>query len=194
MYKAQSICMTKEIRGCFICKSPKLKVLHKGKYLLFHCRACGKTNPRFIELTGPTKVRHTAQGPIHFSAGALIEQNGKYLISKRTHWPFLYATIGGHVDKHETMIKALAREVKEETGLTIKDKQLIFQGLIDPDPCTRGVNKHFWRLYLIHAKGKIKKNPHESIHLRWYTKSQMARLHFTPPVTHIFRKIKLFKK
>src|SRR3989338_6299484 len=182
--------MTQEVRGCFICKSHKLKVTHQGKRLFFRCCVCGNTNPRFIELAGPTKVRNTAQGPLHFSAGALIEQNGKYLISKRTHWPFLYATIGGHVDKHETMLQALSREVKEETGLTIKNRQLIFQGMIDQDPCTLGVNRHFWHLYLIHTRGMFKRNPHESIRLRWYTKSQMARLHFTPHVAYILRKIK----
>lgn len=131
---------------------------------------------------------------MHFSAGALIERDGKYLIMKRAVWPRLYATIGGHVDKGETMAQALAREVKEETGLSIQHKRLIFKGMVDPDRCYRGVDRHFWHLYLVRVKGRLKRDPRESENLQWLTKRQMGRLKFTPPVHYLLKKLRFFVK
>lgn len=131
---------------------------------------------------------------MHFSAGALIEQNGKYLVSKRTFYPFLYTLIGGHVDRGETIGKALVREIREETGLKVSEKRLIYKGVIFYDPCSRGVNIHFWNLFLVKPRGKLRANYQESVHLSWLTQRQMKRLHFTPPVAYIFKKLKFFSK
>lgn len=184
----------KEKRACFLCKALNVQQIKKGKKIFFQCPSCKKISTRFYEIVSATKVNNTKFGTTHYSAGALIEKNGKYLVSKRTFYPYLYTLIGGHVDKRETMDKALAREIKEETGLRIKDKKLIFKGTINPDPCTRGVDIHYWNLFLVHAKGMLKMNAFESVHLRWLTKRQMTRLRFTPPVTYIFKKLKFFKK
>ena len=183
----------KEKRACFLCKAPNVKQIQKGRRIFFQCFSCKKISARFYEISSPTKVKNTKLGITHYSAGALIEKNGKYLVSKRTFYPYLYTLVGGHVDTGETMEKALTREVKEETGLNIKDKKLIFKGMINPDPCTRGVDIHYWNLFLVHAKGILKLNAFESVHLRWRTPRQMSRLHFTPPVTYIFKKLKFFK-
>lgn len=184
---------TREERICFVCHDGHIREIHRGHKVLFQCFHCGRVNERFWERRGKTRVKKTSKGLIHYSAGALIEKDLKYMVSKRTHYPYLYTLIGGHVDKGEDMGEALAREIKEETGLKIKDKKLIFKGTINPDPCTRGVNIHYWNLFLVHAKGTLKMNVCESVHIRWLTKSQMARLHFTPPVTYIFKKINFLK-
>lgn len=128
---------------------------------------------------------------MHYSAGMLIEKDGKYLIQRRAAYPFLYATLGGHVDKGESWSTALAREMKEECGLTINKKKLIFKGIIAHDSCSRGADQHDWRLYLVEPKGIVKKN-NESLSLRWLTKKQMARLKFTPPVEYIFKRLGFF--
>lgn len=181
-----------EIRGCFFCNAPKVQQFQRRKRIWYRCLQCGKISARFRELAGRTKVKKTARGLIHFSAGAIIELDGRYLIMKRATYPFLYATVGGHVDKGETMARALTREVKEETGLTIKTKKFIFQGLLDHDSCSRGVDRHFWNLFLVRAQGTLKRKQKESTRLRWYTKAQMKRLRFTTPVEYIFRKIHFF--
>ena len=178
---------------CFICRKGVTIQVHRGKRVYFKCLLCHKLSERYYELFGKTKVKKTFRGPMHFSAGALIEKKGKYLVSKRTFYPYMYTLIGGHVDKGETMEAALKREVKEETGLKILDKKLIFRGIIGIDSCTKGVNIHYWNLFLIHATGKLKTNYHESVHLRWLTKKQMKHLHFIPPLTFIFEKLSFFK-
>ena len=179
------------IRGCFFCHATDVQMTEKKNRRSFHCLSCGKTSFRFFELSGPSKVKKTKDGFVHFSAGALIEKDGKYLIEKRAGYPFLHATLGGHVDKGETFEQALNREVIEETGLNVKDKKLIFKGMISPDPCSRGVDLHDWRLYLVHADGTLRISS-ESVNLRWLTKKQMARMKFTPPVEYIFKTLRFF--
>ena len=43
---------------------------------------------------------------------------------KRYRWSG-YALPGGHIEPHEGLVESVIREVKEETGLTIKDPQLV---------------------------------------------------------------------
>lgn len=182
----------KEKRVCFLCRTHAIREVKKGKRILFYCLWCRRTSVRYFEIFGKAKVNKTVMGLMHYSAGALIENNGKFLVSKRTKYPFMYTTVGGHVDRGETMLEALRREIKEETGMGMKDKKLIFRGIIDPDPCTHGVDIHYWNLFLVHTKGTLTINKKESVSLRWLTKRQMARLRFTPPVTYIFKKINFF--
>lgn len=68
----------------------------------------------------------------HFTASALIIENGKVLMlhhKKLGVW--LYP--GGHIEKNETPEQALKREVKEETGLDIDIVGQRDDGLADPD-------------------------------------------------------------
>jgi ADP-ribose pyrophosphatase YjhB (NUDIX family) len=57
--------------------------------------------------------------PMHYSVGALIQKDGKYLLIDREIKPYGYAGPAGHIDEGETKEQALVREVKEETGLGI---------------------------------------------------------------------------
>lgn len=43
---------------------------------------------------------------------------------KRYRWSG-YALPGGHIEPHEGLVESVIREVKEETGLTINDPQLV---------------------------------------------------------------------
>ena len=57
------------------------------------------------------------------SCGCIIINKNKVLLIKQTkgHWGFPK----GHVEKDETEIETAIREVKEETGLDIKDLKLV---------------------------------------------------------------------
>ncbi len=57
----------------------------------------------------------------HFGVYASIIKNGKILLIKKTQGPYtgLYDLPGGSLEKGETYIQALKREIKEETGLDI---------------------------------------------------------------------------
>jgi 8-oxo-dGTP diphosphatase len=56
--------------------------------------------------------------------GIIRRDDGKILVLKRSnkddHKPGVWETVGGGMDREETPQEALAREIREETGLTVK--------------------------------------------------------------------------
>lgn len=73
------------------------------------------------------------------ACGALVfNKEGKLLLIKSHKWRNKYTMPGGHVELGESLEKALKREIKEETGLTIGDIRFIcFQEFI--------YGKEFWK-------------------------------------------------
>lgn len=63
------------------------------------------------------------------SAVCVIENEGKFLFVKRAHTGMadgFYMLPGGHVDEGESVLHATARELKEELGIVVKEKDLEF--------------------------------------------------------------------
>ena len=55
----------------------------------------------------------------------LIHQNDKYLLHNRLKDDWKGLTLpGGHIEKNESIIDAVIREMKEETGLDIQNPRL----------------------------------------------------------------------
>lgn len=72
----------------------------------------------------------------HFGVYASIVKNGKILLVKKSRGPYtgLYDLPGGSLEKGETYIQALKREIKKETGLdTIKTENQRFKSIIFED-------------------------------------------------------------
>ena len=68
--------------------------------------------------------------PRTLSVIALIERDGSLLLERRVDAP-VWALVAGQVDDTETLTDALAREVCEETGLTVSSYEL-FGTFSDP--------------------------------------------------------------
>lgn len=64
--------------------------------------------------------------PVTLTNMCMVKNNDKILVLNRTDpvWPGLTFP-GGHVEKHESFHDSVVREIKEETGLTIKNPKLI---------------------------------------------------------------------
>lgn len=64
--------------------------------------------------------------------GAMIERDGKYLITQRkptASLPLLWEFPGGRVEPGESDAQALARELKEEMAITVKVEERVLQAL-----------------------------------------------------------------
>lgn len=74
-------------------------------------------------------------------AGALIEQDRRILLIKRSHPPFagLWGLPGGHVGASEDPERAAIREVQEEIGLTVTSRGLVGAYFFDDHPRGAGV-------------------------------------------------------
>ncbi len=69
------------------------------------------------------------------TVGALIlDSQGRLLLTRSHKWRDRYVVPGGHVELGERLEEALRREVKEETGLDIRDIEfLMYQEFIFDD-------------------------------------------------------------
>ncbi len=110
---------------------------------------------------------------------AIIRKNGKVLVLKRSKWNKIYRHSWqmpeGGVEFGETLQRALARELKEETDLKLKKCELIAAGSSTINYFT----KRFWHFIRIFYKcdvgGSIKlSKAHEEY--RWVTKTQLKKL------------------
>ncbi|MBE6944820.1 MAG: 8-oxo-dGTP diphosphatase [Ruminococcaceae bacterium] len=64
--------------------------------------------------------------PTELTVLCLIQQGDKILLQNRTKADWRgYALPGGHVEPGESFVDAVVREMQEETGLTIRNPQLV---------------------------------------------------------------------
>lgn len=77
------------------------------------------------------------------TAGALIQDSdGRILLIKSHKFNDLYTIPGGHIELGETAEEALRREIREETGLEIRDVEfLLYQDFVFDDSFWK--KKHF---------------------------------------------------
>jgi len=131
---------------------------------------------------------------MHYSVGALIKKDDKYLLIDRKIPPFGFAGIAGHIDEEETEVEALFREVEEESGLKIKKYKLLFEEELDWNWCSKGVGVHFWYLFECEVEGEVKENYRETKSIGWYNKEQIKELKLEPVWEYWFIKLGIIKK
>ncbi|MBW2971325.1 NUDIX hydrolase [Candidatus Woesearchaeota archaeon] len=87
------------------------------------------------------------EGKINVCARAIIENQGRVLLVKRTREPDIgfWCIPGGIVNMGETSLDAVIREVKEEVGLDINPRFLFYQDSINVVP------NHHWLCLYFHA-------------------------------------------
>ncbi|MBI2035507.1 MAG: NUDIX hydrolase [Candidatus Liptonbacteria bacterium] len=74
----------------------------------------------------PKLTRNQKGEPMHYSVGAVIMRNGKYLLMDRDMEPFGFAAVAGHIGDDETVEGALCRKICEESGLKIQRIAFLF--------------------------------------------------------------------
>ena len=122
------------------------------------------------------------------AASAAIVRDGKILVVRRARPPAngLYTLPGGVVEIGETLMEAVAREVREETALEIEPVALAgFRETIVRDADSR-VERHF--IILCFASGWRAGDPvlnEELSEARWLDPAELAGLPTTPGLAEI---------
>ena len=115
----------------------------------------------------------------------VIYHNDNFLISKRKHKFFngLWEFPGGKIEKNESHIEALIREIKEELNIKINVENFITT-----------INYQYPDFYLVmhvykckYLSGKIDLNVHSEI--RWITKNDIDEIEWVPADIEIIKKI-----
>ncbi len=126
---------------------------------------------------------------MHFSVGALIEQEGKYLLIERAVPPLGFAGVAGHVDEGEDERQAVVREVKEEVGFEARDPKLLFEEELDWNWCSKGVTSHYWYFFHCPVSGDLARSMRETKSAGWYSKEEIKNLTLEPVWEYWFKKL-----
>ncbi len=128
---------------------------------------------------------------MHYSIGALIKKDGKYLLIDRVKPPLGFAGLAGHIDEDEDKIQALKREVEEESGLKIDSYKVLFEEEIDWNQCSMGIDVHYWYLFECNVSGEIKQNYIETKSIGWYAVNEIKELKLERVWEHWFKKLNI---
>jgi len=128
---------------------------------------------------------------MHYSVGVIIEHNGKYLLMDRVSPPPGFASPAGHIDEGEEPNEAAIREIREETGINIaqKDLEFICEEEIPWNYC-RSIKGHYWYLYRATVDNEdIVIEKKEAKSMNWYTKEEMKELKLEEVWSYWFKKL-----
>jgi 8-oxo-dGTP pyrophosphatase MutT (NUDIX family) len=137
----------------------------------------------------------------HTSVGVLARREDRYALFQRAKYPIAKAPCAGHVDEldgvptgarsEEPAYRAAGvRELEEETGLTVRGRDLqlvltaMYRNACRRRPVDGGSPWHLWLVYsvTIGPGQRAKANGHENTDLRWYTPQEIAALGDLEPV------------
>jgi len=164
---------------CITCGSNKVKKVIKNGNEYFLCEK-EHLNPRVKSEGRQVITKQTKHGLTHVSVGAIIKKGNKILLINRRKYPFAHTIPAGHLE-HEKPEEAIKREVKEETGLNIKEFKLLKHYKAFYDPCRHGVDYHEWYLYEAEYKGGKLSMDSEGKSIKFYKPNEIKKLKLTIP-------------
>lgn len=126
---------------------------------------------------------------LHFSAGAVIERGGKYLLIDRKNKPLGFASLAGHIDEGETPRETIEREIREESGLQLISCKEIVSGRFDKTHCVHGVAAHAWHVFRCEVQGRERIDQDEAKSIGWYTSREMQNLNLEPSWKYWFERL-----
>ncbi len=153
--------------------------------------------PRPTRLPSPSWVDHPLARsglPKHWVVTGYVCEEGKVLLLHHRKLK-MWLPPGGHVERGEDPLRALVREVHEETGLLVEpvssgEPDLPEEDRVLPLPTPHhvqveridGRHEHIDLVYLCRpVGGSLRANP-ESLALRWFGRQELPRAPLTPTV------------
>jgi phosphoglycolate phosphatase len=146
------------------------------------------TVPDLGVLRGLLDRRRTVSRPIA-TVGALIsDETGRVLLVRTHKWGNRWGIPGGKIERGETSVAALEREISEETGLSLTDIQFaLVQDCIDSPEFMR--SEHFLLLnYTARATSTDVVLNNEAEEFRWITPAEALALDLNQPTRVLLEK------
>ena len=109
------------------------------------------------------------------TVAAIILKKGKLLLEKRAIEPFkeYWCLPGGHIEKGESAIDAVKREIREETGLNVKSCKFLFYF----DEIITEIDWHSVVLvFLCKTSGVLRPQKEEVKELNWFNLKDVLKL------------------
>jgi NAD+ diphosphatase len=130
-----------------------------------HCPRCGAPTERLEGEWGKRcpRCRYEHYPHLHPAVIVLVKQGDRCLLARKREWaPGRYALVAGFVDNGESLEGAVAREVKEEVGVDVKDIEYVgSQNWPFPSQLMIGFVAQY-------AGGEITIDPEELEDARWF--------------------------
>ena len=147
-------------RYCFVCGEPGIDVSQAAEGEVFVCRAAGHRSPRAYIFDGKARFTFSEDRLIHESVGALVQRRAgperQTLLFLRRRYPYQYTIPAGHLEIDRDPADEMARELREETGLTAHQASRLWPNtpLLLQGPCRRGADWHYWHVFQVQVKGQ----------------------------------------
>jgi NAD+ diphosphatase len=145
------------------------------------CGRCGSPTERskLERLRTCARCGHGAYPRLSPAVIALVERDGRALLARNARFPFpFFSTLAGFVEVGETLEHAVAREVREEAGIEIRDVRYFGS---QPWPFSGSLMIGFTALW---ASGEIIADPAEIAEANWFSVEALPPL---PPRLSIAR-------
>lgn len=115
---------------------------------------------------------------MHKSVGAIITNDkGEILMIDRVKKPYGWACPAGHVDDGETPEDAMVREVREETGLDVREYELAHHEFVEWNTCSRDVRGHDWYVFVVKSyTGEVDIEKEEAKNYQWISPEKLETL------------------
>jgi len=130
-----------------------------------HCPRCGERTERLEGEWGKRcpRCRYEHYPHLHPAVIVMVRDGGRCLLARKAGWaPGRYALVAGFVDNGESLEGAVAREVKEEVGVDVKDIRYVgSQNWPFPSQLMVG-------FVATYARGEIQVDPDELEDARWF--------------------------
>lgn len=130
------------------------------------------------------------------SVGVLVRnRTGEYLMLDRCKGLQAWAAPAGHLEKGESPVACIARELEEETGIRLE--QSAFREVIRCDavnPCSRGRRKHGWFVYnggVVTDDRLELREPEAHRGIGWFSPKEIGHLALEPVWRAFFEKLSI---
>jgi NAD+ diphosphatase len=138
-----------------------------------HCPRCGERTERLPGEWGRRcpRCRYEHYPHLHPAVIVLVRDGDRCLLARKAGWaPGRYALVAGFVDNGESLEGAVAREVKEEVGVDVKDIRYVgSQNWPFPSQLMVG-------FVATYAGGEIRMDPAELEDARWFPRDALPDL------------------